>query len=105
MDKEKIPDEQEDGFISALKELLKHGKKLWPAVTFVIAVFVGGFWAGKFYSDLMNKFDISELKASHQKELQDLKFEAISNQVKEKDQIKEKLDNSIVPAKGGNDEK
>lgn len=105
MDKEKIPDEQEDGFISALKEVFRHGKKIWPIIGAIVVIFGGGFWAGSFYSNLMNKFEISELKALHQKELQDQKFETLSNQLKEKDQVKEKLDSSIIPEKGENDEK
>lgn len=88
------PDEQGWG---DFLEILKHQReKVAWIVVVLAAVFLAGFGLGKFYENLMNRFDISELKTNHAKEIQDIKTEFFMKQINDMSESQQKFEKSII---------
>lgn len=78
-------------------ENLKHQRdKVGWILGVITTVFATGFFSGKFYESLMNKFTISEMKTNHAKELQDVKTDFILREVGKLSDEQKKSENYII---------
>lgn len=89
-----------------LLEIFNNNKdKIGWILTVLSALFIAGFFSGRYYEDLMGRFTIADLKRQHSEEIQKLNKEKIEKDLEEMKKTEQLINNKILKAKIQEDEK
>lgn len=83
----------------------KQWKKVATVAGMAFTLLSAGFFVGKFYQSLQNKFDILELKTQHSDEIQKIRHEFTWEKIGDMRRNQSILDNITTSGKEGKNEK